>query len=715
MDFLFGGLSTSSSKKSLSAVSISNIVQIDNTTHPTAKKSPYVLVLLDTYYSPKDIQTLKVFLAQRGVTNYKAVTALNCYIDKDKLRGELSKFYRTNQSRWREHLHGSKRVLAVGAALYSITESADLLTHYFYDRVFNKTYFWSPDIKSWVFPIDSFVEYGHVFLFKPMDTNGIPKSIADTYKTHFIQYQIEQMLTARLSEPKIPDIQIVKIETREEFISLARRHRGARKLAWDLETSGLDFMRDRIGCITMSFDGITGYFIPWSIVDKEELDILLQSVEMQIGANLKFDVRFLWRNGLKSARIDNDVVQLGHLLNERRSNSLKTLTFLYTPFGGYDRELDRYREKTGVDSFLDIPEYILMPYATKDSIFTFIVHERLQEQLTFVDERYPNEKLAEWPMRRYYEEIMMPAVNVFAEIEYRGVHVDRSHLLSSRKAMQAEIEVLEKELYVIWNIKEEWPKICSPADAKKGRDFDFNSPKHVGKLFYYLGWPSVGDDKVHARTGERWYGTSDFSLERWKQQGHPELKKFQHLRSLKTILKTFISNTTQEEGAEKGWEQYLRYHAEDGSWRMHPTFNVMRTESGRCRSDSPNMQNIPAHDELSAYVKKCIAVPNIEEYCLATADYASLQIRIAAVDTNLNAGGRDESLYEVYTNSSLAGDLHSVTAYNVFASGKDFDIGIVEVEDTVTGKTYTFFENEKVATKNRGDVVAKDLKPDDVI
>jgi DNA polymerase I-like protein with 3'-5' exonuclease and polymerase domains len=717
MDFVFGGISTSATRKSLTATPISNIVQIDNTKQFTASKSPYVLVLLDTCYSARDIQTLKVFLAQRNIHNYKAVVSLNCYIEKDKLRGELSKFYRTNQSRWKDHLHGAKRVLAVGPALYSITESSDLLTHYFYDKVFNKTYFWSPDIQAWVFPIDSFVEGGQVFLGNGFESNT-DQSVADTYKTRFITYQINQLLTARLQEPVIPEIKLVEIKSKEEFVVLARRYRGARKLSWDLETSGFDSIQDRIGCITMSFDGVTGYFIPWHCVDKEVLDDLLLSVGMQIGANLKFDVKFLWRNGVKNARVDNDVVQLGHLLNERRSNSLKALTFYYTPFGGYDRALDRYREKTGIDNFLEIPQHILMPYATKDAIFTYIVHEKLQEQLEFVDNRYPNEKLPEWTIRRYYEEIMMPAVSAFAEIEYRGVHVDRQKLLESRLAMQAEIEKIERELFEIWSIEKNWGSIASPQDTAKGRDFDFNSPKHLGRLFFFLGWESMGDNKYALRDDgtikETWYGTSDFSLERWRLHGHPELEKLQRLRSLKTILKTFISNNTQEEGAEKGWERYLRYHKEDNSWRMHPTFNVMRTESGRCRSDSPNMQNIPAHDELSAYVKKCITTPNIDEYCLATADYASLQIRLAAVDTNINDSGRDESLYNVYTNSSLAGDLHSVTAFNVFAANKDFELDIIEIEDSETGKKYTFFEDEVVKTKNRGEVKAKDLEPNDV-
>ena len=685
--FAFGGLNVASTKKSLAAELIQDVVQINHVTG----KGPYILVLLDEYYFPDKLKKIEFFLERNKIQNYRAVNALNCIIPKEDLKGEISRFYRINQSKWKPYAEGAKGVIAVGAALYAINQSADLMTYAFYDIMFNKSYFWSPDAGTWVFPIDTFQDIFAALQQKSdnmyhVDSGG-PTT---TYKTRFAEYQFKQVLSVRLSPKITQKPELVKISTAEDFEIFAKQHMREKVIAWDLETGGLDFMKHKIGCITFCFDGKTGYYVPWKIVDKKLLNEMLETCEVQVGANLKFDVRFLRHNGVPAARIDDDTVQLGHLMNEQRLNGLKPSAYYYTAFGGYDRELDRYREKTGVTDFTLIPEHILFPYATMDAVVTYLVYVALLEQLHHIDETMPNEKDPKWSIERYYREIMMPAVRAFAEIEFRGVYTDRALLAQSRLAMQTEIQQIENELAVIWQV---------------GGDFDFNSAHQLGKLFERLGFEDLG------RAKNEDYKTSDALLKRWSKRGRPEITKLQRLRTLNTLLKTFISSVAED--AEKGWEQYVRQHP-DGSWRMHPTFNVMRTESGRCKSDSPNMQNVPAgHDtngDLATLVKKCITTPDPKEYYMATLDYASLQMRLAAIDTNLNEGGRDANLYSVYIDPKMGSDMHSRTGFGVFAEGREFDLDIVEVG--YGGVTKTFFGGEIVKTK-RGEIQARDLLESD--
>lgn len=685
--FTFGGLNVSSTKKSLVADLIQDIVQIDHTTN----KGPYILVLLDEFYYPDKLKKISIFLERNRICNYRAVTSLNCIIPKEDLKGEISKFYRANQSKWKQYAEGAKAVIAVGAAMYAINQSSDLMTSFFYDVVFNKSYYWSPDANTWVYPIDSFNDIFIAIQQKPNDMYHVENpGPVDTYKTHFAEFQFKQILSNKL-EPRIrEEPELIKLESIEDFRVFAKKHLNENIISWDIETSSLDFMKGHIGCISFSFDGKTGYFVSWKNVDKRLLNQMLFSCKCQVGANLKFDVRFLWKNGIPAARIDEDTVQLGHLMNEQRWNGLKSHAFYYTLFGGYDRELDRYREKTGITDFTLIPEHILFPYATMDAIVTYLVYVALIEQLHQIDKNLPNEKDPEWTIERYYKEVMMPAVNAFASIEYRGVYVDKEALASSRLAILTEISEIENELAAKWGI---------------GGDFDFNSPLALGKLFESLGFEDLG------RAKRGYYKTSDDLLEKWVKKGHVEIKKMQRLRSLKTLLRTFIS---PEEDAEKGWEQYIRRHEEDSSWRMHPTFNVMRTESGRCKSDSPNMQNVPAHGDLASLVKKCITTPDPKKYYISTLDYASLQIRLAAIDTNYNEKGRDENLYNVYLDPKMGGDMHSRTGFSIFAEGKDFDLDMIEVTDS-SGNIKTFLGGETVKTKNRGSIQARDLKSEDIL
>ena len=693
--FAFGGLNIAASKKTLLADLIYNPVLIDQT--DSSGKHPYYLVLMDEYYPPAKLKKIEKFFKLNGIFNYRAVCSVNVKLKKDDIKDGIGKHYRTNQSSWKEYIDSAKAILAVGPAMYSINHGTDLLVDHFRDIVFNKSYYWSPDTETYVFPIDSFND-----IFVPIASKGgggmftpsqSPSTLGDvpanTYRTRFAEYQIGLMQKTQLMKQRKIKPELVKIETTEDFLIICRNHYGAEKMCLDLETSGFDFMIDRIGCITMSFDGRTGYYIPWDVVDKKALNELLASVKMQIGANLKFDVRFLWRHGVSAARIDNDTVQLGHVLNEQRSNSLKAHAFLYTQYGGYDRDLDHYIEKTGIDDYTLIPEHIMIHYAAMDAVVTWLVHEALQKQLDWVDETYPNEKVPAWTMRRYYEDVMMPAVNKFAEIEYRGVYTDKAKLAQSREQILNEIQQIENELRALWEVDD---------------SFDFNSTKRLGELFEQLGWEDLGRSKVDV------YQTSDAHLSKWAKLGHPGVKQFQRLRSLKTILKTFISAS---EDSEKGWAQYLREHPEDESTRMHPTFNVMRTESGRCRSDSPNMQNVPSHGEFAKLVKSCITTPNPDEYYLCTVDYASLQIRLAAIDTSLNEDGRDQALYNVYTDPKMGGDMHSRTGYGVFAHGRDFKLDIVEVEEE-DGTKHSFFADEWVKTE-RGSIPAKSLRKEDTL
>jgi len=692
MGFSFGGLNTTSTKKVLSADVVAESLVVENI---VPGQIPY-LVLLDEIYSDMKLKRITKFLQRNGIRSFRIVNALNVDFKKEDMTaaGGITRFYRANQSNWKKYVPGSKAILAVGASLYAINRSSDVTIDCFRDVVFNKTYFWSPNVKAWVYPIDSFVDL-FLSVVRKDGTPANPENPNTSYRTRYAEWQLKQIQSASEYPTDIPEVHLVKIESREAFEQLCTAYEDDAKwpyLSWDLETSSLSFFEGRVGCLTMSFDGITGYYVPWHLVDKPAFNCLLAK-KKQIGANLKFDCRFMWKNGVTNAKVWGDTLQLGHVINEQRYNGLKPSAYYYTYFGGYDFALDLYREKTGVEDFTAIPEHLLFEYATMDAIVAYQVYFAQDKQLTDLDKRFPNEKTfingqrSPWTMRMYYENIMMPAVRAFNEIEYKGVYIDRAGLQASRAQILTEIDGIELELAAHWGVS---------------KDFDFNSTQALGKLFERLGWEDLGRSKAGI------YLTGDENLERWAQSHRPGADRLRRHRSLKAILKTFVSAS---EDAEKGWEQYLKHH-EDGSWRIHPTFNVMRTETGRCRTDSPNMQNIPSHGDLAYLVKRCITTPDPSQFLLATVDYASLQARLATADTNLNEGGRDETLYSIYTDPKLGADLHSITAESVFARGKVFDVpAFIEVkgEDNITHKLDPFVQ----VTTSRGKLLAWELEESD--
>jgi len=647
---------------------------------------PYILILADRMYHENQLGKIMKLLRSIKVYNYRMIMPIPFHFIKDDLKGDgITAFYRENQSDWSEHLVNkwgvrAKAVVTIGQALYTLNSDTRKGVQDFYDLILNPTYFYSRKTSCYVFPVDSFET---IYEDVPWDVLEKTKRPLDApinaHPTFFFKHQFRSILTKTLPAPDDTPPIIIKIRSRDEFIELCRTAKDKYDLvAWDLETSGLDFMQDKVGCLTMSFDGVTGYYVPVNHIDIPAFNDLLGNIS-QLGANLKFDVKFMWKMGVHAARVDEDTFHLGHCLNVERSNSLKSHAHIYTTHGGYDQTLDDYKKKAHITNYLDIPEDVLVEYATLDAVLTFRVFQRMQNQLDWVDRTHINEKHPENTLRYYYESIVMPSVREFCRIEYKGIPIDRGVLAESREWLLGEIETTSKTLSEIWN--------CTSKDLQ--------SPAKLGKLFEKMGFQDLGRGK------DGLYKTSNDELTRWEQKGYKGIKELQYLRTLSIILKTFISSETNEEDSEKGWEQYIRLHPETNQWRIHPNYGVMSTSTGRSRSSNPNLQNVPAHGKLAALVKKAIA-PESEEFVLSTADFVSLQICLAAMDTNYNRSGRDESLYDVYLNPDMGKDLHSLTGFKLWCEGisRPYDFIKIQLED---GTTHEYFAKEFVKITRNGE------------
>ena len=653
------------------------------------------------------------FLTSSGLPRYILVSCLNCrFANKDevvleesesypnddtlfkKLDGGKIKFFKNHKSNFEDYLKEGTPVIATGASLYSLLMEDDIFTSYTYQAIFGKTWFtFSKDLTDKnqisVFPIDSFEQLFQLGTDKPIDS----------FKTKRAKFQCKKVATIGGNPlPKFPKLNKIFVSSAEEFDSLfydVVKDKKDEILAWDLETSGLSFMKDRIGCITLSFDGLTGWYIPWRYVDKEKLNEVMGNNRL-LSANGKFDCKFLWKNGVPNARIDEDVITLGHTLDETRSNSLKTLAFFYSEFGGYERELDEYKEKMGRNiNYLDIPENILREYAVMDAIVTKRIFDNMLKHLRELDVNYPNKAYPSDTLEVYYRQRRIPAENLYAGIEYRGVYVNKDKLDALRVKMTDYLNNLKKE-------------ICNELGVPE--DFNLSSATELGKLLKKLKWENLGVSK----TGE--YLTGDYQLERWAKN-HPVAAKLQNMRSVATLINGFVGDNGEssimdkflgevnDEGT-KGWSQYLVYHEEDGTYRMHPDYFPMGTDSGRTRCAKPNMQNVPTHGMFTSDIKKCLCTPNDEEYYMVTIDYSSLQMRLAAMDYV-----KDDLLKQTFRHPDA--DVHSATAWATFMKGKPQNITEITLRNSE--ETLNYLGGEKIMTTNRGEIIASELEETDVI
>ena len=229
--------------------------------------------------------------------------------------------------------------------------------------------------------------------------------------------------------------------------------------------------------------------------------------------------------------------------------------------------------------------------------------------------------LSDTGMSSLYNDIELPLTVVLKEMEENGITVLKDELASFGQKLDADIKVLEEEIY-----------------AGCGERFNINSPKQLGViLFEKLKLP--GGKKT--KTG---YSTSADILEQLKIED-PVVEKILNYRQLTKLKSTYAD----------GLNEYID---EDG--RIRTSFNQTVTATGRLSSTEPNLQNIPIREKLGRELRKVFVAGDGKT--LVDADYSQIELRILA-----SLSG-DEKLISAYKNSA---DIHLSTAAAVFKVPED--------------------------------------------
>ena len=231
---------------------------------------------------------------------------------------------------------------------------------------------------------------------------------------------------------------------------------------------------------------------------------------------------------------------------------------------------------------------------------------------------YPvlNSTLTGLGMEKLYYEIELPLCEVLADMENAGFYVDRKALHEFGESLNSGIAELQQS---IWELA--------------GGQFNINSPKQLGEvLFEKLMLPSGKKTK----TG--WSTNADV-LEKLRGK-HPIIEQVLEYRMLTKLKSTYADGL-------------LKVISGDG--RIHTSFQMTVTATGRLSSTEPNLQNIPVRKKLGAQIRNMfVAAPGM---CLVDADYSQIELRLLA-----HISG-DKTMQEAFLSGE---DFHTVTASNVF-------------------------------------------------
>lgn len=225
-------------------------------------------------------------------------------------------------------------------------------------------------------------------------------------------------------------------------------------------------------------------------------------------------------------------------------------------------------------------------------------------------------KMKELGMEKLYYDIELPLCRVLSEMEESGFYVDRKALYDFGESLNAGINALQES---IW--------------SHAGHEFNINSPKQLGAvLFEELMLP------YGKKTKTGWSTNADV-LEKL-QDKHPIVKEVLDYRMLTKLKSTYA-------------EGLLKVISQDG--RIHTSFQMTVTATGRLSSTEPNLQNIPVRKELGAQIRNMfVAAPGM---MLVDADYSQIELRLLA-----HISG-DQAMKEAFLSGE---DFHTVTASKVF-------------------------------------------------
>ena len=246
-------------------------------------------------------------------------------------------------------------------------------------------------------------------------------------------------------------------------------------------------------------------------------------------------------------------------------------------------------------------------YAAEDADITYRLYKKFYKSLK------------EEKMVNIYEIFEKPMIKILAFMEIEGIKIDKSFLKSLSLKFEKKIEAIQKEVFKI---------------SKK--EFNIASPKQLGEILY-------NDLKIAdlKKTKKGSFATSASVLEDLAFKGH----KFPQL----------VLDWRQASKLKNTYSDSLPEHINPQTKRVHTSFLLAATTTGRLASSDPNLQNIPIKSEDGKDIRKAFVAK--KDHVLISADYNQIEMRILADLADV------KGLKKAFKNNE---DIHSLTASQIF-------------------------------------------------
>ena len=410
------------------------------------------------------------------------------------------------------------------------------------------------------------------------------------------------------------------VVTEPELDKWLARLRAAELIAFDTETTGLDYMTAEIvGVSFATAPGEAAYVplahdyagapdqLPRAAVLEKLRPLLEDAGKAKLGHHAKFDMHILENHGIALQGVRFDSMLESYVLNSVATrHDMDSVAKYYLGIDTIHFE-DVAGKGAKQLTFNQVPVDTAAEYSAEDADVTLRLHTVLRAKLA-----------AEPKLLSLYDELEQPLQPVLQRMERHGVLVDREFLRALSSEFARRLIELEKL-----------------AHEAAGGPFNLESPKQLQQiLFEKLGIPVV------RRTPTGQPSTAEDVLEDLAGS-HALPRIILDFRGLAKLKGTYTDSLPEEVNARTG--------------RIHTSYHQAIAATGRLSSTEPNLQNIPIRTHEGRRIRQAFIAPPGRR--LLAADYSQIELRIMA---HLS---EDPGLLKAFAERR---DVHEATAAEMF-------------------------------------------------
>ena len=467
-----------------------------------------------------------------------------------------------------------------------------------------------------------------------MEFTKIKKRIEDNYGKSEIDFKPNNTITSKtVKKDKVGFHVVYDEKVLEQFLKDADNQG---YFAVDTETNSLNSMEAELVGVSLAINENEAYYVPIGHKNKEDTNLKKQlslqkvikilkpyledETIKKVGQNIKYDLKIFLKYGIQINSIEDTMLLSYTLDSGLNRHNLDNLAKLHL-----GHENIKFKDVVGTGksevTFDQVKIDDAYKYACEDADVTLKLYNSFKDRMVKEKSFY------------VYENFELPLIKVLAKMENNGIKVDKNILKKLSENFSKDLKALEKKIYKL-----------------AGEEFNIASTKQLGDILYQK--LKIAGTK---KTKKGNFATNVNVLEDLANKGHDFPKLVLEWRQKSKLKNTYTDS--------------LPEFIDANTKRVHTSFLLAATTTGRLASADPNLQNIPIKSKEGREIRTAFVAEKGKS--IISADYSQIEMRVLAHVADV------KELKKAFKNDE---DIHSITASQIF------DCDIKKINDDMRRK-----------------------------